>query len=319
METMTGVKGLDLGTDATNVISMHIQSVINHRDRDDLARQQKPLAIIIINLTLDEQMNLTPVSAASRTRHLSGSVVFFGILSFAAAAFASHPLITDDAGTMGTGKAQLELNGEYGHDKKDGIITTTTEGAAALTYGITDSMDFVVGLPYLHFREKDAEAILSEHGLSDTLVEMKWGFYENNGLSLALKPGLTLPTGDDGKGLSSGKATYSLFFITSKAMDPWAVHLNLGYVGNENTIEEKQDLWHASLASTVALTEQFTAVVNLGVESNPDPLAGADPVFLLAGFIYTLSDNFDLDCGIKYGFNNSETDYTVLAGITWKF
>ena len=318
METMTGVKGLDLGTDATNVISMHIQSIINHRGRDDLARQQKPLAIIFINPTLDEQMNFTPVSAVSRTRHLSGPVVFFGILSFTAAAFASHPLITD-AGTMGTGKSQLELNGEYGHDKEDRVTTTTTEGAAALTYGITDSMDLVVGLPYLHFREKDAGATLSEHGFSDTLVEMKWGFYENNGLSLALKPGLTLPTGDDEKGLGSGKATYSLFFITSKTMDPWAVHLNLGYIRNENTIEEKNYLWHASLASTVALTEQFTAVVNLGLESNPDPLAGADPVFLLAGFIYTLSDGFDLDCGIKYGFNNSETDYTVLAGITWEF
>ena len=264
-------------------------------------------------------MNFTPVSAVSRTRLLSGPVVFFGILSFAAAAFASHPLITDDAGTIGSGKAQLELNGEYGHDEEDGVTTTTTEGAAALSYGITDSMDLVVGLPYLHSREKDAGATLSEHGLSDTSVEMKWGFYENNGLSLALKPGLSLPTGDDEKGLGSGKATYSLFFITSKAMDPWAVHFNLGYIVNENTVEEKKDLWHASLASTVALTEQLTAVADLGIASNPDPSAGTDPAFLLTGIIYTLSEGLSLDCGIKYGLNSSETDYTVLAGITWAF
>jgi hypothetical protein len=148
---------------------------------------------------------------------------------------------------------------------------------------------------------------------------MMWGFYENNGLSLALKPGLSLPTGDDEKGLGSGKANYSLFFITSQAMDPWAVHLNLGYIVNENTAEEKKDLWHASLASTVALTEQLTAVVDVGIASNPDPSASADPAFLLAGMIYTLSDGLSLDCGIKYGLNNSETDYTVLAGITWAF
>ncbi|MCX5869645.1 MAG: transporter [Deltaproteobacteria bacterium] len=266
-------------------------------------------------------MNFIPVFAVSRSRHLSGPVAFFGILCCATAAFASHPLITDDAGTMGTGKAQLELNGEYGHNKEDEVTTTTTEGAAALTYGINDSIDFIVGLPYLHFREKDAEAFLSEHGLSDTLVEVKWGFYENNGLNLALKPGLTLPIGDDGKGLGSGKTAYSLFFITSTAIDQWAVHLNLGYIQNDNTIDEKKDLWHASLASTVTLNKQFTAVGDLGVESNPDPLADADadPVFFLAGFIYTLSDGLSLDCGFKYGINNSETDYTVLAGITWKF
>ena len=64
-------------------------------------------------------------------------------------------------------------------------------------------------------------------------------FYEHADLSLAIKPGLTLPTGDDEKGLGTGKATYRLFFIASQEMDPWAFHLNLGYIRNENTLEEE--------------------------------------------------------------------------------
>ena len=271
---------------------------------------------MIINPSLEKPMKFPSVS---HRPHLSVPVVFFGILSCSPSAFAAHPLITDDAGTMGAGKAQLELNGEYGHDREDGITATKTEGAAILSYGLGETVDLVIGLPYQHFRVKEADATVSENGISDTSLEVKWRFYEHDDLSLAIKPGLTLPTGDDEKALGAGKTTYSLFFITSKEMKPWAYHLNLGYIRNENTHEERKDIWHASFASSLALTEDLTAVANIGVESNPDSLSGADPAFFLAGLIYTLSEGLDLDCGIKYGLSNSETDYTVLAGVTWKF
>ena len=258
-------------------------------------------------------------STASRVPQLSPLVVFFAVLFCSTAAFAAHPLITDDAGTMGTGKAQLEINGEYGHEKEDGVTATTTEGAAALSYGINETMDLVIGLPYQYSREKTEEGTVSQDGFSDTSLEVKWRFYEHEDLSLALKPGLTLPTGNDEKGLGAGKATYSLFFIASQEVDPWAFHLNLGYIQNENTLDEEENLWHASIASTLALTENLTAVANLGVESNPDKLAGTDPAFFLVGLVYALSEEVDLDCGIKSGLNDPETDYTVLAGVTWKF
>ncbi|HCC54185.1 MAG TPA: transporter [Desulfobulbaceae bacterium] len=259
------------------------------------------------------------LSLKSYMQQLFVPLVFFGFLAWAAVAFAAHPLLTDDAGTMGTGKAQLELTGEYGYDKADGVTTKTRQGDAAFTYGISEAVDLVIDLPYLQVRTSDDTATITENGFSDTSLAMKWRFYEHDGLSLALKPGLTLLAGDDEEGLGAGKATYSLFFITSKEMDPWAFHLNLGYIRNENKLDEEKGLWHASIAATVALTEQLTAVANLGVESNPDKLAGTDPAFVLAGLTYALSETIDLDCGIKYGLNDPETDYTVLAGVTWKY
>ena len=264
-------------------------------------------------------MKLTHDSKALRDIYpLSVSIALCSILSCPAAAFAAHPLITDDAGTIGAGKYQLEVNGEYEHEKEDGVTTETTQGAACLSYGLSESMDLVVGLPYQHIRATDDTAITTDNGFSDTSIEVKWRFYEHDDLSLAIKPGLTLPTGDDKEGLGAGKASYSLFSIISKDMKPWAFHLNLGYLRNENTLDEEKDVWHASIASTFAVTDSLTAVANLGVESNTDELAGTDPSFLLAGLIYTLSEGLDLDCGIKYGLNSAETDYTVLAGITWR-
>lgn len=262
-------------------------------------------------------MKFPHVSTGSRIHPLSVYVVFCSILSCSPAAFAHHPLITDDAGTTGTGKAQLELNGEYGHEKEEGITTKTTEGAASLSYGLSESMDLVIGLPYQYVRATDDTTVMSENGFSDTSLEMKWRFYEHNDLNLAVKPGLTLPTGDDEKGLGAGKASCSLFSILSKEMDSLAFHLNLGYIRNENTLEEEKDIWHTSIASIFTVSNNLSAVASLGIESNPDELAGTDPAFFLVGLIYTLSEGFDLDCGIKYGLNGDETDYTVLAGITW--
>jgi hypothetical protein len=255
----------------------------------------------------------------SRIYTLSASLTFCNILSCPAAAFAAHPLITDDAGTIGAGKYQMEVNGEYGHEKEEGVTTVTTIGAASLSYGLSESTDLVIGLPYQHVRATEDTTVMADHGFSDTSLEVKWRFYEHDDLSLALKPGLTLPTGDDEDGLGAGKASFSLFTIISKEMKPWAFHLNLGYIRNENTLNEERDIRHASIASTFAVTDSLTAVANLGVESNRDELAGTDPAFFLAGLVYALSERFDLDCGFKYGLNSAETDYTVLAGITWVF
>ncbi len=255
----------------------------------------------------------------SRIYTLSVSLALCSVLSCPAAAFAMHPLITDDAGTIGAGKYQLEVNGEYGHEKEDGVTTEKTQGAMILSYGLNESIDLIVSLPYLHVRATDDTTVMTDNGFSDTSLEVKWRLYEHDDWSLAIKPGLTLPTGYDEAGFGAGKASYRLFSIISKEMNPWAFHLNLGYIRNENTLNAEKDIWHASIASTFAVTDNLKAVANLGVESNRDELANSDPAFFLAGLIYTLSKDLDLDCGIKYGLNASETDYTVLAGMTWRF
>lgn len=249
----------------------------------------------------------------------SVSFGLIGMVCLATNSFASHPLISDDTGTMGAGNAQLELNGEYDHDKEYGVTTKATEGSAHLTYGFNESIDLVGSFPYQHIETKEAGSSTTENGISDISFEVKWRFYELGDFSLAIKPGFTLPTGDDDKGLGNGRATHSLFFIASNEADLLAFHLNLGYIRNKNTGTDENDIWHASIASSIALTEQLTGVANIGIESNPDKLTDTDPAFVLAGLVYALSDEFDLDCGVKYGLNDPETDYSILTGITWKF
>jgi len=232
---------------------------------------------------------------------------------FVSNSYAAHPLITDDTGTQGKGKFQLEVNGEYSNDNGN----TTTEISATLSAGIRDNIDFVITVPYQFLRTKDeAGHKTSENGISDMTIELKWRFYEKEGLSFALKPGITFPTGDTDKGLGDGKNSYRLFFITTQELEPFTFHLNLGYVKNR---KELRDIWHYSLAGEYRAIKPLRIVANVGGETNPDRNSHVHPLFLLGGVIYSVNENFDIDFGVKTGLNKAEADYTLLAGITLRF
>ena len=238
--------------------------------------------------------------------------------------FAAHPLITDDTGTQGKGKFQLEVNSEVNYDKESeaGVKTKTKGGevATTLSYGIIDNVDIVLGIPYQWFKVKeDGEIISREKGLSDISLELKWRFYERDGWSFALKPGVTFPTGKEEKDLGTGRTTYGLFFITTKEIGPWAFHLNFGYMRNENKLDERKDMWHISLASEVKLIKNLRLVANIGAERNPDRASNKHPAFILGGLIYSITENFDIDIGIKGGLNKPETDLTILVGMALRF
>src|SRR4030042_6923007 len=130
--------------------------------------------------------------------------------------YAAHPLISDDTGTTGTGKFNLEMNAEYANHNGD----SETQLAATLSAGIRENIDFVTTVPYLFTRIDEGAETLKDDGLSDITVEVKWRFYEKEGLSFAIKPGIILPTGEEQEGLGDGKAAYSLHFLTTKDIDP---------------------------------------------------------------------------------------------------
>ena len=243
------------------------------------------------------------------------------VLVAAGTTFATHPLITDDTGTQGKGKFQLEIVGEYEHENKDGVTTDSVvvPTVPVLSYGITDTLDIVLGLSYQHVRTSDSQKTTTADGLSDASVELKWRFYDKDGLSFALKPGLNLPTGNDEKGLGAGKMTYHLFSITTKEIKPWAFHLNLGYIRNANKIDERNDIWHASLAGEVQVIKKLKVVANVGIERDHDRDSNKNPGFILGGLIYSLSENLDIDIGIRKGIHNRGNDYSIPAGITWRF
>ena len=91
---------------------------------------------------------------------------------------AAHPLITEDTGTQGQGHFQLELIGEHTTLRDGGANQLLTLTATALSYGVVDSVDVILSLPYLRLGDSGANGTPAVRGLTDLGMDVKWRFYE---------------------------------------------------------------------------------------------------------------------------------------------
>ena len=103
------------------------------------------------------------------------------------------------------------------------------------------------------------------------------------------------------------------------------LHLNVGYVRYENNQDQRQDIWHGSLAVEVVLVRDWLRfVVNTGLQQNPNKNSMIQDVFVLGGLVFSPTDICDIDVGFKYsiapkGAESPGADYTALAGVTVRF
>lgn len=241
------------------------------------------------------------------------------IASWGTTVFAAIPLITDDTGTQGKGKFQIEFFGQYGHDMEENVTNGNADLSVTLTYGIGAPVDLVLSIPYQSWRVGDSRSEVTGNGLSDPAIETKWRFYSRGDVSFAFKPGFTIPAGDERKGLGSGKLDYYLFFIASDESGPFALHVNLAYIRNNNREDDRKDILHASLAPTVDVGKNVKLVGDIGIETNPDRSSSVPPAYMLVGLIYSPLESFDVGVGLKGGLTGPEPDIAVRGGVTWRF
>lgn len=248
-----------------------------------------------------------------------------GFFLITTTAFAGHPLVTDDTGTQGKGKAQIEVGLSFFSDKgeTDEQTTLKSEGGdltVGITVGLLDTLDVVVGLPYAwNTSEEKGLCIDRADGISDITFDVKWRFLEKNGWSLALKPGFSIPSGDEDKGFASEITGFRFFLIGTKEFEPFAVHINTGLIRNENNLDDCKNLWHTSIACEIEVIKNLKLLANIGMERNTNSISDKHPAFALGGISYDVSEKFALDAGVKYGLTSTETDWTVLTGLTMRF
>jgi hypothetical protein len=264
---------------------------------------------------------------------MSKKILPFAIAAtlWSAPAFAAMPLITDDTGTQGTGKLQIELGWENHHEKEvaQGVFVKETGGgtSATISCGLTERIDLIAGAPWSwQHLEEDGTTTADEHGIGDVSLQLKWRFLEmdDGKLSMAVKPGITLPSGNENKGLGNGRVSGGALLIATRSAEPGAVHLNIGYTRNSYGLESsriayRSNIWHASIAGELRMMNRLRAVGDLGIETSQEKESDTNPAYLLGGVIYSPSELVDIDFGIKGGLNEAEPDTVFLAGITMHF
>jgi hypothetical protein len=233
--------------------------------------------------------------------------------------YGAHPLITEDTATQGRGNFQFELTNEHGVIRELGSEQQVVLTSGVLTYGVTDAADVILTVPYLRLGASALTGTPTESGFTDAGLDMKWRFYEKDRFSLALKPGLIFPTGDESHNLGSGRTGWSTYVAASYQPGPWNLLLHVGHLHHNNAAGERRDIWHASAAVIRNIGEVLQLVVDAGVDTNTDRSTNSNPSFLTGGAIWSVRQNIDLDLGFRLGSTDTQRLRTLLAGVALRW
>jgi len=233
---------------------------------------------------------------------------------FCGRAAAMHPLISEDAGFLGKGGRQVETGFEYSA-ASEGADSYSRSVAAEFSYGLGGSADLLFTVPWSGW----SAAGESESGLADLALEAKFRIAEKGGWIFALKPGLSVPSGDRTRGLGSGKSAFWAYVIAGRSAGPWQFYFNAGsfldkeHGGNEDLI------FKGSAAAALEVAPKTLVTADLTTETASDPASGEHPLAAIFGLVHSPAANLDLDAGVKLGLSDTADGLGLLAGVTFRF
>lgn len=235
------------------------------------------------------------------------------VLAFPIAAHAAHPLITEDTATQGRGKFELEIGNAWTRDGSD----RSFELGPQLSYGVAPQLDAILRPTWLDQRSTIDGDTVHARGAGDTAADIKWRFFKRDKLSLAVRAGLSAPTGDAGRGLGSGKPTYHALLAAGIDVAPIAMHANIGYTRNHADSVERRDLYHASAAAVWTVDASWRLLLaELATDTNVDNTQSVWPSVARVGAIYTVKKGFDIDIGYQARLNYAAPSRVILVGVT---
>jgi hypothetical protein len=229
------------------------------------------------------------------------------------AANAAPPLITEDTGTQGKGVSQLEFTVEMPREDRGGTSYDGVEASLVLNYGLAENVDLQFILPYLRATEHTAGVRTQTEGMLDARINVKWRFHEKDAFSLALMPGVIIPTGKEG--LSTERVNPGAMLIASYEPEPLALHADLGYRYLDNVLGLREDLYHASVSMHYTLQERLKLVADQSWENTLDPGPTGTVRYTTLGAIWVFAPGVGIGCGVKLGHGEFAIDRTYLCGM----
>ncbi|MDP1644478.1 MAG: transporter [Thiobacillus sp.] len=255
-----------------------------------------------------------------KTTTFAGGLALLFSGQWPATVLAGHPLLTEDTGTQGAGRYQLELTHDLSIKQDVGAKIRAQSINGVFSVGLTDDLDVIIALPHERLSERMGATKTTAAGYADMEIAAKWRFYEKGALSFALRPGLGLPTGNEDKGLSSGHVTPSLFAVTTYTSDPWAFHLHFGYTRNLHPgPDERSHIYHASVAAEYSVSEWLRLMSDVSIERNAEQSGHPSAGSMVIGLVYSLTPDLDFDLGYRKGLTEPAPDHAWLTGLALRF
>lgn len=240
-------------------------------------------------------------------------LIFASLLLAACGATASafHPLVSEDTAFLGKDVRQVELGLDHSVERQ-GPDTYSTTGSAEISYGLFDRVDLLLSAPWQGWTSHG----LSRSGVGDVSLEAKFGVGAAAGWDLALKPGFSLPAGDEGRSLGAGKGGVWLYGAAGRTAGPLQYYLNAGFLLNRNSVGEEEHILKGSAAAALVVFPKVMVSAELAGETNTDASSVSHPVSSVFGLIWSPHPALDLDAGVSLGLTRPAPDLGLLLGIT---
>ena len=227
------------------------------------------------------------------------------------AAWAGHPMMTEDTGTQGTGNAELELG--YAQ-------STSGSGGASLfqpqlSYGVTPALDLIVQPAWQSVAGGAGGRV---HAFGDTNLDVKWRFMGASPWSLGVRAGLVVPTSQEGLGIPHDRVAAHAVLVGTADLTPVTLNANLGMARAPTDAGGRTDLYHASLAALYSVNEKLFLLADAAADTNPLSTGSTWQGTLLTGLIYTLRPGLDLDAGYRARLTPVGPAQQWLLGITFR-
>lgn len=206
----------------------------------------------------------------------AGLLLAFGLM-VATPAWAGPPFLTDDPEPTDTG--HWEIYAPLIEGEGNGSFSGAT--GVEINYGAARDVQLTFEVPAAYTHDSGG----TEWGMGDVAVSLKYRFYhdEEAGVSIAVFPGVTLPTATNGMG--ADEVTAFLPVWAQKDFGPWSVFGGGGYAINPGA--GNRDYWSGGIAVSRQMSERFM----LGVEidrQGADTIDGDASTSLGLGAIYQL-------------------------------
>ena len=229
-------------------------------------------------------------------------------LVFSSVAYAGPPFETDDAELPDPGEWEFTVPFTFERDDQGDVSGSFID--LDINYGINRTSQYSIEIPWNFDHPPGGPTVA---GVGDTALEYKWSPQSGQSHMLAVNVELTIPTGDEARGLGSGQAygELSLLYEITGGGSTWMNDVTWApKQGNDAESE-----WFVGSA----YLHDVGGGLELGGEAyytSPDEPGADGTVTVALGGIWDYTDNREFMFSVGRGLDG-DPDYTGFIGINF--
>lgn len=243
-------------------------------------------------------------------KNLSAHMIILSLIipQLTLAGIESRPSNVDDAYVLDKGTGYLAFGYVY---VKDSDSTNNYAIPVNAGYGLTDSLDITLELPYIKI---DPDNERSEKGMGDLAIRPELVILKESDSVPQMSMALIIKFDTGSNEIGSDTTDYGLFLNASKEFGKTKLHGNVGY----SFLEDSDDSIFLGGAFEYDISDSLTLIGEIWSEM-PTDSSDDDVTEILGGVAYDISDTINLDFGVGTGLHSENIDLRYTMGVTYNF